>query len=111
MHNKFFIFDKRYVWTGSANISDTGTGGYNANIIAFFDSKFLAKYYSTEFNQMFINGKYHRKKNKLRKKKIETFIENENVNVFFSPQGFAMQRGVIPLIRSAKNTIHVSIFF
>ena len=111
MHNKFFIFDKRYVWTGSANISDTGTGGYNANIIAFFDSKFLAKYYSTEFNQMFINGKYHRKKNKLRKKKIETFIENENVNIFFSPQGFAMQRGVIPLIRSAKNTIHVSIFF
>ena len=111
MHNKFFIFDKKLVWTGSANISDTGTGGYNANIIAFIDSKFLAKYYLIEFNQMFINGKYHRKKSKLRKKKIEKFIENGNVNLFFSPQGYAMQRGVIPLIQSAKKTIDVSIFF
>jgi phosphatidylserine/phosphatidylglycerophosphate/cardiolipin synthase-like enzyme len=34
MHNKFFIIDGEYIWTGSANISDTGTGGYNANVVA-----------------------------------------------------------------------------
>ena len=34
MHNKFFVVDRRWVWTGSANLSDSGTGGYNANIVA-----------------------------------------------------------------------------
>jgi hypothetical protein len=24
MHNKFFVVDDKYIWTGSANISDTG---------------------------------------------------------------------------------------
>ena len=67
MHNKFFIVDGRYVWTGSANISDTGIGGYNANIVAYVDSLFLAKYYTIEFEQMYLNGDYHKNKKKLKK--------------------------------------------
>ena len=51
MHNKFFIIDRQYIWTGSANISDTGTGGYNANVIASINSNYLAKHYLIEFEQ------------------------------------------------------------
>jgi len=39
MHNKFFIFDKKVVWSGSSNISDTGTGGYNANNSMVIENK------------------------------------------------------------------------
>ena len=110
MHNKFFIVDNKYVWTGSSNISDTGTGGYNANVVASLKSEFIAKYYLIEFEQMF-NGYFHRAKKKLKKKDIEVDIDGQEVSLFFSPQGYAMYRGVIPLIRESKESIDVSVFF
>ena len=65
MHHKFFIVDKKYVWTGSANISDGGVGGYDANVVAYVNSPYLAKYYTTEFEQMFTDGNYRKKKKNL----------------------------------------------
>ena len=111
MHNKFFIIDKRFVWTGSANISDTGIGGYNANLVALVDSKFIAKYYTIEFDQMFKDGDFHRRKKKLKKEDIFTKIDGAEIGLYFSPQGYAMYRGVLPLIEEAKKSIDVSIFF
>ena len=111
MHNKFFIVDGRYVWTGSANISDTGIGGYNANIVAYIDSPFLANYYTIEFEQMFIDGNYHKTKQKLKKQDISMMLDEAEVSLFFSPQGYAVTKGILPLINEAKNTIDVSIFF
>ena len=111
MHNKFFIVDGEYVWTGSANISDTGIGGYNANVVASIKSKFIAEHYLIEFEQMFTDGSFHRSKEKLKKKEIKTNINGQNVELFFSPQGYAMYQGVIPLIKDAKKSIDVSIFF
>ena len=111
MHNKFFIVDGEYVWTGSANISDTGIGGYNANVVASIKSKFIAEHYLIEFEQMFTDGSFHRSKEKLKKKEIKTNINGQNVELFFSPQGYAMYRGLIPLIQKAKRSIDVSVFF
>ena len=111
MHNKFFIVDKRYVWTGSANISDTGIGGYNANIVAYINSVYLANYYTIEFEQMYLDGNYHKNKKKLKKENISTFIDEAEVLLFFSPQGRGVSRGIIPLIRKAEDSIDVSIFF
>jgi phosphatidylserine/phosphatidylglycerophosphate/cardiolipin synthase-like enzyme len=110
MHNKFFIVDKKYIWTGSSNVSDTGTGGYNANIVAVIRSDFLAKNYLVEFEQMF-RGHFHRAKKQLKKKNIEVKIDGQKVNLFFSPQGYAMYKGVIPLIKESKRTIDVAVFF
>jgi phosphatidylserine/phosphatidylglycerophosphate/cardiolipin synthase-like enzyme len=111
MHNKFFIVDGKYIWTGSANISDTGTGGYNANVVALIESEFIASKYLIEFEQMFIDEKFHRAKKKLKKTKLQTHINGQEVNIYFSPQGYAMYRGVIPLIKEAKDSIDISIFF
>ena len=33
------------------------------------------------------------------------------VSLFFSPQGYAVTKGILPLINEAKDTIDVSIFF
>ena len=111
MHNKFFIIDGEYIWTGSANISDTGTGGYNANVVASIKSKYLANHYLIEFEQMFNDGSFHRSKKKLRKQDIRTEIDGQTIELFFSPQGFAMYRGVIPLIQEAQESIDISMFF
>jgi phosphatidylserine/phosphatidylglycerophosphate/cardiolipin synthase-like enzyme len=111
MHNKFFIIDGEYIWTGSANISDTGTGGYNANVVASIKSKYLAEHYLIEFEQMFNDGSFHRSKEKLKKKEIKTNINGQNVELFFSPQSYSMYRGIIPLIKEAKKSIDISIFF
>ena len=111
MHNKFFVFDGEYVWTGSANISDTGTGGYNANVVAVIQSNYIAQNYLIEFEQMYSEGSFHRDKAKLKKAEIKTIINGQEVEVFFSPQGYAMYRGVIPALRSAKESIDVAIFF
>jgi phosphatidylserine/phosphatidylglycerophosphate/cardiolipin synthase-like enzyme len=110
MHNKFFIVDRKYIWTGSSNISDTGTGGYNANIVALIRSEFLANNYLVEFEQMF-HGDFHRAKKRLKKQNIETKIHDQKINLFFSPQGYAMYEGVIPLIKEAKKSIDVAVFF
>ena len=111
MHNKFFIVDNKYVWTGSANISDTGIGGYNANVVAIVESDFIASRYLIEFNQMYIKGDFHKSKKELLKENISTNINQKDVSLFFSPQGWSMYHGVIPIIEAAKETIDVSIFF
>ena len=111
MHNKFFIIDGEYIWTGSANLSDTGTGGYNANVVASIKSKYLAEYYLIEFEQMFNDGSFHRSKKKLKKQEIKTDIDGQEIELFFSPQGYAMYRGVIPLIKEANKSIDISMFF
>ena len=111
MHNKFFIVDGRYVWTGSANISDTGIGGYSANIVAYIDSSYLAKYYTIEFEQMYLDGNYHKNKKKLKKENISAFIDEYEILLFFSPQGRGVSKGIIPLIRQTNDSIDVSIFF
>lgn len=52
MHNKFVIFDKAKVWTGSMNFSSTGLSGYDVNDIVIVNSKVVADIYEKEFEQM-----------------------------------------------------------
>ena len=75
MHNKFFVFDRKIVWTGSSNISDTGTGGYNANNVVVIEDKTVAKIYHEEFEQMFEDSHFNSKK-KATLYRIEVKVEN-----------------------------------
>ena len=108
MHNKFFVVDERWVWTGSANISNTGTGGYNANVVAVVNSPQLAEVYSVEFEQMW-EGRFHQLK---KSDGIEQFAIGEtDVAVWFSPQDGALRRGVHTLISGARHSINLAIFY
>jgi phosphatidylserine/phosphatidylglycerophosphate/cardiolipin synthase-like enzyme len=111
MHNKFFIIDGEWVWTGSANLSDTGTGGYNANIVAEIASPSIAKLYHAEFEQMFTQGRFHslKKHNKADTNRF-TLGGGTTLDVLFSPQDKPMKR-VVKLIANAKNSINITIFF
>ena len=108
MHNKFFVIDRRWVWTGSANISDTGTGGYNANVVAVVDSPRLAGIYTDEFEQMW-SGRFHALK---KSNGVERFpIGGTEAAVWFSPQDGAIRNGLRPLIAGARSRIDLAIFY
>lgn len=108
MHNKFYVIDRRWVWTGSANVSDTGTGGYNANVVAVVDSPQLAGIYTEEFEQMW-SGRFHALK---KSNGVERFaIGDAETEVLFSPQDKAMRNGVQVLIAQAERRIDVAMFY
>ncbi len=117
MHNKFFIIDNKAVWSGSTNISDTGTGvEYNANSSILIKSPALAKLFKAEFEQMYVErcyGSCKAKKNspqKPRQPKLR-FSDGTIVSTYFAPQDSPQDTAIIPFIRSTKKSINVSIFF
>lgn len=109
MHNKFCIVDNKTVWTGTVNISGTGIGGFNENIAVLINSKNVADIYTKEMNEMFDNERFHEAK-----KEIYTdspfLVGNIEVDVYFSPSQHALDEGIIPEIRNAKNNIYISMF-
>jgi len=119
MHNKFFVIDNRRVWTGSANLSDSGTGGYNANVVAAVESRRLARLYEAEFERLLARGQ---SKDKAGRKGMDKAmsrnksagplrIADADVSLMFTPQDQPMSNGVRPLIAAARQSIDVAIFF
>lgn len=104
MHNKFFIFDDKKVWTGSANITPTSISGFNANTSLLINSEDIAKIYKEEFEN-FITEKYHSSK-----KKVSGFDSSGNISVFFSPKDNTINSVILDEIRNAKKYIHISAY-
>jgi len=99
MHNKFFVFDAQKVWTGSTNLSDSGTGGYNANISCLIDNKRLAGWYGEEFEQMF-QGNFHRKKLRQHNTMVEN-MDGTEIRVHFQPDGPGIKESIVKLMNVA----------
>lgn len=108
MHNKFFIFDNKKVWTGSANISETDMSGFNSNSAVLITSEQIAAFYKQEFLQMY-NGKYHRNKEKITTQGALQVGESE-ISIYFSPTDNAIENEIIPLVQNAKKYIYVPVF-
>lgn len=107
MHNKFFIFDNKTVFTGSMNISQTGLSGYDVNDVIIIHSKEVAELYKKEFEQM-LGGKFHTSKTKLNlNNKFK--IDNSYVEIYFSPKDKSSTR-IIELIKNAKTYIYIPTF-
>jgi phosphatidylserine/phosphatidylglycerophosphate/cardiolipin synthase-like enzyme len=110
MHDKFVVIDERYVWTGSTNASNSGTGGYNANQVWLVDSPTVAGWYRNEFEQMFTEGRYHASKES--RGPMRTSIGDDvQLEVLFSPQDKPITNNVIPLVRQAHDRIDIAVFF
>ena len=113
MHNKFFVFDARRVWTGSTNISDTELGGeYNSDVAVLLDSYRLGAIYSAEFSELHA-GLFHLRKTDDTEHAIAAghFTDGSIVRSYFSPTDRAAERGVIPLIEAASTTLDIAMFY
>lgn len=107
MHNKFVIFDKQTVYTGSMNFSSTGTSGYDVNNVVIINSKEIAALYTKEFEQM-LGGKFHTKKESLTQNN-RFLLENSEIEVYFSPKDKSATR-IVQLIKEAKTYIYIPAF-
>lgn len=113
MHDKFFVIDHQIVWMGSCNVSDSCSGGYNANVASIIKSSVVAQWYTREFEQMYVHGQFHRQKQPEggsagMKTKLSDGTE---LSAFFSPQDNAMERGVRPILQRARKSIDVAVFY
>ena len=106
MHNKFFIFDRSIVWTGSTNITVNGVYRNNNNVIVIRSSK-LAANYAIEFEEMF-NGEFGPTSPDNTPNPIFTLngIQIEN---YFASEGDVMSR-LVEVVSGAKSSIHIMTF-
>ncbi len=108
MHDKFFIFDKSIVLTGSANLSSTDMSGFNSNSIIVIKSKSVAELYEEEFEQMF-QGNFHTLKQNVSTKR-DFILGESKISVYFSPKDNTVKRAILPLINSAQKYIYMPAF-
>ena len=106
MHNKFFIFDGKCIWTGSFNISLNAAYKNNENAL-YFCSQEVATNYTTEFSEMFADqfGPSSPSDTPYPSFTIDgIFIEN-----YFAPEDEVMNK-VIKAVENAKTYIHFMAF-
>lgn len=85
MHNKFFIVDNEYVWTGSTNVSSSCMS-YNANNVLLIKSKEVASIYQKEFDEMYTNNNFHKYKNKTSDGQTIKINDETYLRIFFHHQ-------------------------
>lgn len=107
MHNKFFIFDNKKVWTGSANISHTDLSGFNANSVILINSAAIASIYKTEFEKMY-SGYFHSLKSQTCQNTNK--VGSSLISVYFSPQDKIIDNHIIDLINNAHKYVYVPVF-
>lgn len=112
MHNKFAIFDKSTLWTGSYNITDNGSRKNNNNSIAI-KSPQMCEIYTSEFNEMFVHGIFGniQEKGPLAEisKKYYVKIDTTDINIYFSPED-NIERIILKRLKKAKQSIQFMAF-
>lgn len=103
MHNKFIVIDERIVWTGSTNLAPGGIYVADNNAVKFTHAP-LAKLYTTEFEEMFVDGKFGPTSPRNTSNDWMTVDTGLKCQVFFAPEDNAMDR-VIEVVKGAKRSI------
>ncbi len=104
MHNKFLIIDHQEVWTGSMNLTYFGAYRNRENLLRL-QSVQAAANYTEEFNQLWAG--IHNQANA-----ADNYfsIDKIPVDVFFSPDDNFRSTRLLPLLRQAKQSVHMLAF-
>lgn len=107
MHNKFVIIDARWVFSGSMNYSQNGILRNNNHNIRY-DSEDLADIYAAEFQQMYDEILFGRKKEPLGIGQSTT-LGASDIEVYFSPQDDPIQ-ALRRVVATADTRLYFMIF-
>ncbi len=108
MHNKFFVIDGLYVWTGSTNITHNGMYNNNNNAMLIRSSQ-LAANYTAEFEEMF-TGKSFGKTSDQTIANPSITVEGTRIETIFEAEGDAPAR-LIQLLSEAKTVRFMAFSF
>lgn len=107
MHNKFWIFDGKIVWTGSTNITENGVFKQDNNTIVLHSPE-LAAIYEREFQEMW-DGQFGPKSpSQLSNQAVS--INGSGIAVIFTSEDPALEQAIVPLVADAKKSIRFLAF-
>lgn len=105
-HNKFCVIDRRYVMTGTGNITDSEIDR-NYNVWTIIESKELAEDFINEHQQM-MAGRFGHAKDRPDNNNVFD-VGGVKIEVYFSPHEDAMSQFLQGVAQAQKN-IHFGIF-
>jgi phosphatidylserine/phosphatidylglycerophosphate/cardiolipin synthase-like enzyme len=106
MHDKFWIFDRKTVWTGSTNITVSGMFEQDNNVIAI-NSPELAEIYERQFEEMWAGNFNSKSPSTVDQQKLT--IDGTPIQVLFSPEDKAISQ-IVPYLQGAKKSIRFMAF-
>lgn len=107
MHNKFWIFDRQTVWTGSTNITESGVFKQNNNALVIHSPQ-LAGIYEAEFDEMW-NGQFGPRS----PSQLDTqaaVVNGSNMVVVFTSEDSALEDAILPVVLGAQSSIRFLAF-
>ena len=111
MHNKFFVIDGRWVWTGSTNISRPEIETeYYSDVAIMIDSTALADVYTDEFEEMY-GGDFHDEKTDNTTHVLPTLSDGTVIESYFAPTDDAETNAIVRAIDAAGTKINMRTFF
>jgi len=111
MHNKFFVIDGRYVWTGSTNISRPEIEAeYFSDVAILIDSTALADVYTDEFEEMY-GGDFHTNKTDNTTHVLPLLSDGTLIESYFAPTDDAETHAIVRAINQAQTKINMRTFF
>jgi len=113
MHNKFVVIDEAIVWTGSWNLTESGTYRNNNNAVRIV-SDLLAKNYTVEFEEMFEDrefGSASPADTPYRQVIIENGDKDDGIRIesYFAPEDQVAEK-LLALVKEAEESIRFMAF-
>ncbi len=106
MHNKFWVFDEKTVWTGSTNITENGIFRNNNNVIVV-ESPQVAAMFEREFDEMWAGEFGPTSPSTLDQQ--STTIQGTPVEILFAAEDEVMD-ALVPLINQSRDNIKFMAF-
>ena len=107
MHNKFWIFDRQVVWTGSTNITKSGIYDQNNNVIVIRSPE-LGNIYEREFDEMWDGQFGARSPSTLPEQSL--VIDGSQILVIFTSEDPALESTIIPFVQGAESSVYFMAF-
>jgi phosphatidylserine/phosphatidylglycerophosphate/cardiolipin synthase-like enzyme len=104
MHNKFIIIDQATVWTGSLNLTDSGSM-QDDNVQVRFRSTELAANYQSKFNEMFTGDKFG-PDSRPKTANTKFTLSGLAVENYYSPED-SIDTRLVSLVGSAQKSVHI----
>jgi phosphatidylserine/phosphatidylglycerophosphate/cardiolipin synthase-like enzyme len=107
MHNKFIIIDNLDVWTGSANFTYNGLSSDDNNLVHIRSSR-LAENYSTEFEEMFTDGRFG-SNSPANTPNPQLSVDGVLLESYFSPDDGVLDH-LVDMVEDAETSISIMVF-